>query len=151
MSRECNQFQLVVAVAGPNPARPPKRHVKRTVRVPAAALLVAAVTVATLLPAGTAGPVPTGSVEVPWLGLGIGVDKLAHALGFGVITVATARLAADRRELLAVVLFGLALGAATELAQSGVPGRTPDVFDFLADAVGVAVGTVVHVLWTETE
>ena len=65
-----------------------------------------------------------------------GVDKVVHALIFGVPTYLFGRLV--RRPWWVGLVF-LAHAGLSEWLQTFVPCRDPDVFDFLADAVGVAL------------
>ena len=76
-----------------------------------------------------------GLFRAPW-------DKLAHALTFAIIGAATG-LASGRRgwPLLAFCLLGAtAVGALDEWHQRSLPGRSADLLDLLADAVGGAIG-----------
>lgn len=76
-------------------------------------------------------------------------DKLAHAVTYGVLAGACLlgatggqwRRIGPRSVRLAIIL-AVIYGVSDEFHQSFVPGRTPDVLDVLADAVGavVAVG-----------
>jgi VanZ family protein len=76
---------------------------------------------------------------------GVG-DKQGHAFTFGVLAVLClagltgARLWKVNRSLV-MGAFALAVlyGVSDEVHQSFVPGRTPDVEDLLADALGAAV------------
>lgn len=73
-------------------------------------------------------------------------DKMAHALGYGLLGVLCLVGLAQgdwqhvtwRRGVLAVVMAAT-YGATDEFHQSFVPGRSPDVADLVADAVGAAV------------
>ena len=65
-----------------------------------------------------------------------GLDKVAHVLLFGVPAYLFGRLV--RRPWWVGLVF-VAHAALSEWLQSFVPNRDPDVFDFLADAVGVAL------------
>jgi VanZ family protein len=75
-----------------------------------------------------------------------GEDKLAHItvyaiLGFftmGALT-GTLRLRRIPRPWLAVLLV-IAYGVLDEIHQHFVPGRTPDIFDVMADATGGMLG-----------
>lgn len=79
-------------------------------------------------------------------------DKPAHAATYGVLAVACliglagarAGRVSGRLALVAWVLATL-YGVSDEWHQSFVPGRTPDVADVLADAVGAALA--VGVAW----
>ena len=75
-----------------------------------------------------------------------GVDKVAHFGAYALLAWLLA-FAAGRSRLpiaLAVVL-GLLYGATDEIHQSFVPGRSPDVLDWFADAAGVAAATFAYV------
>lgn len=45
-----------------------------------------------------------------------------------------------------VVMFATALGVFAEMAQNAVETRTPDPWDALADAVGVAIGALLWIV-----
>jgi VanZ family protein len=72
-------------------------------------------------------------------------DKLAHTIEYGVLAVLAVR--AFGRSIgpskLATIVFFIALGATVgaidEMIQSHTPGRDMDVFDWVADVVGMAV------------
>lgn len=49
------------------------------------------------------------------------------------------------------VVIGLVLAAATELGQSLIPHRTADVYDFLADVVGLCLGVLAYNLLYRSE
>ena len=74
-----------------------------------------------------------------------GIDKAAH---FGAYALLGWLLvwAADRSVLpLAVgAVLGLLYGATDEVHQMFVPGRSPDVLDWFADAAGVIAATYVY-------
>jgi VanZ family protein len=80
--------------------------------------------------------------EVPYL------DKVLH---FGAYAVLGACLAfAVHRSSLPMalaVLLGAAYGASDEIHQMFVPGRSPDVFDWVADAAGVAAAVYLYSRW----
>lgn len=72
-------------------------------------------------------------------------DKAQHALGFALLAVAAwwaYPAQAWRTRAAALALYG----AAIELAQTASGGRHGDVADWVADAVGVALGWAVVVL-----
>jgi VanZ family protein len=66
-------------------------------------------------------------------------DKVQHALGFLVLTLAYGLLFPDRR---AVVTAGVvALGVAVEVLQALMPfGRHAEIGDLIADGVGIVLG-----------
>ena len=75
-------------------------------------------------------------------------DKIAHLAeyaGFGLLlTVAfrdTIRRAPRWVLMVIVVLVGAAVGALDETYQSTVPGRERELLDWVADVVGVIIGT----------
>lgn len=68
-------------------------------------------------------------------------DKAQHALAFAVLAV-LARLAWPQAHTATVALALLAHGAAIEVAQAATGWRHGDVADWIADAVGVALGWV---------
>lgn len=74
-----------------------------------------------------------------------GLDKAAHFGAYAILGWLLAR-AADRSALPLVVgvLLGLLYGASDEVHQMYVPGRSPDVLDWFADAAGVAAATFVY-------
>ena len=77
-------------------------------------------------------------------------DKLAHLAeysGFGLLLTLAFRgtLRRTRRWLLIVivVLIGAAVGALDEAYQATVPGRERELLDWVADVLGVLVGTCI--------
>jgi VanZ family protein len=67
-------------------------------------------------------------------------DKVVHCMMFAVCGFLVARAWADRFSLVFLVVGLLVFAGFTELFQSVVPGRSGDVADFLADAVGIFTG-----------
>ena len=102
----------------------------RTVWLVVAAGVALAVQLAGVYLPGSAVP---SEVSIPY------ADKVVHFLIFGVPTYLFARLTG--RTWLVAAIF-LAHGAVSEFVQTFIPGRDPDVFDFTADAVGVAAAIV---------
>jgi VanZ family protein len=43
-----------------------------------------------------------------------------------------------------IILFGFIIGMSDEFYQSFVPGRQSSIFDFMADALGVLIGTMIY-------
>ena len=72
-----------------------------------------------------------------------GVDKIMHALIFGIPTYLFGRLVRRPGQVALVGLVFLAHAALSEWLQQFVPYRDPDVFDFVADAAGVALALIV--------
>ena len=79
-----------------------------------------------------------------------GVDILGHLVLFGpwgfglafLLRMPVLRGRAILEVLALVALAGAVFGLFTELLQNAVAGRSGDVFDFLADAFGAAVGAL---------
>lgn len=75
-----------------------------------------------------------------WIDLRPPLDKVAHALSFGVL--ASLFYFATGRALLPVLLASL-YGVTDELHQSFVPGRDADLWDWVADTIGAALAVSV--------
>lgn len=72
-------------------------------------------------------------------------DKAQHATGFAVLALLGYR--AHRRSLVGLTLGLLIYGVAIELAQSATGWRQGDAQDWLADAIGIALGLSLSALW----
>jgi VanZ family protein len=77
-------------------------------------------------------------------------DKVAHMAefaGLGLFLSVAFRGSLPRKRrgqtMLLVIAIGLLIGVSDELYQSTVPGRVVDFFDWVADALGILVGSVV--------
>jgi VanZ family protein len=73
-------------------------------------------------------------------------DKITHACAFGAMCLLAVRAGRAlwpdrplRARLLPAVLFCLVYGGTDEIHQYFVPGRSCDVFDWIADIVGAAI------------
>ena len=66
-----------------------------------------------------------------------GLDKLVHACEFGLLGFLAARAWG---RFWPVVLAAILFGALDEVHQVFTPGRTPSVYDALADALGAFLG-----------
>ncbi len=69
-------------------------------------------------------------------------DKLNHALAYGVLAVSGGIGFKGWRSLLMVGLGLVVLGAGLELVQSVTPNRDGNIFDAVANFVGIAIGSV---------
>jgi len=78
-----------------------------------------------------------------------GIDKLFHAGAYGVLglLVAFAVGATTRRAAGVAVVIASLYGVSDELHQYFVPGRSCDVFDWLADTGGAAVAVALLGVW----
>lgn len=86
-----------------------------------------------------------GLEATPAVPSGVGLDKVAHLGMYGVLgwLLGRAWFAVDRRVTwLLPLLLPLLLGAADELRQRALTGRTGDVADWFADGAGATSGMV---------
>ena len=82
---------------------------------------------------GTLTPLPQ-KIDAP------GTDKWHHFIAFAALTYPLT--ASNKRFGIAIVIFGLSLGAAIEIIQPYV-NRFSDLNDFKADAVGIFIGYLI--------
>ncbi len=77
----------------------------------------------------------------------VDIDKVGHFLVFGLLATLLCRLGQGWRAagwaLLAASLFGMT----DEWHQGFVPGRAPDVFDWVADTLGAALAVTLYAGW----
>jgi hypothetical protein len=79
----------------------------------------------------------------------VGGDKIIHAGIFAVFSVLWRR-ATSPRSVPIIFVSGLALAIITELGQAtSLVGRDGDLWDGLADTVGMAIGLVVASFWMQ--
>jgi VanZ family protein len=76
-----------------------------------------------------------------------GTDKLAHFAAYSVLGFLLAR-GADREvsPIWVAIPLGWLIGALDEVYQGFVPGRAPEVGDWVADAIGVTAGFFLYLL-----
>ena len=67
-------------------------------------------------------------------------DKLNHLLGYGILMAWWSQLYLESSTRLRLAISFIALGVAMEIAQGFTPTRQPDVFDVLANLVGILLG-----------
>ena len=93
-----------------------------------------------LLPGGAMPPVPT----FDWF------DKAAHFGAFLCLTVLTARsfraLPLPPRPVLSAALITLAYAVSLELLQGLIPGRLVDVWDLVANGLGIVAGFLLQTM-----
>jgi VanZ family protein len=85
-------------------------------------------------------PAAAGLIAAPW-------DKVAHFTVYAAIA-ALLWIAAGARMPLLVIAATIAIGALDELHQVGIPGRSADAMDFLADTCAVAATVAVLAIKT---
>jgi VanZ family protein len=77
--------------------------------------------------------------------LHLGRDKIAHFAAYAVLGFFLARARqASGLSAVAAALLGVAYAASDEWHQSFVPGRSAEVADWLADALGVVAGLFLY-------
>jgi VanZ family protein len=93
------------------------------------------------------------SVEMP-PGIVPHLDKVIHAVEFGILAVLLARavritsLTASLPLVFAIALyFTVFYGVTDEFHQSFVPGRSADFDDLLADTIGAAIAAAGYLFW----
>lgn len=94
----------------------------------------------------------SGQGEISTPDVGLSLDKLAHFGVFGVLATSVIRLSAVRRRgrsgagwaWAAVAAFG----ALDEFRQSFTPGRSVELADWIADALGAAAAIGLYQGWT---
>ena len=69
-------------------------------------------------------------------------DKIVHVLAFAGLSFIGG--SAYPARMLVLALFLVLLGATIEVAQGFTPDRSPELFDFLADVVGIALGFITY-------
>ncbi|MEZ5931491.1 MAG: VanZ family protein [Alphaproteobacteria bacterium] len=76
-------------------------------------------------------------------------DLLGHVLLFAVMSVAVVTFARSRTQIITLAVLSIAYGVALEFGQAYVPGRTFDVADAIANAVGGVAGCLTALVLLE--
>ena len=80
-----------------------------------------------------------------------GSDKVVHFALYGLMATLVARVHAVARTrplgMYAAILIVSVFGVTDELHQHFTPGRTMDVWDWVADTLGAVVATVMYAEW----
>ncbi|MEM9227710.1 MAG: VanZ family protein [Verrucomicrobiota bacterium] len=88
---------------------------------------------------------PTGMHDI------IHKDKLAHLLVFGLLATAIYRACppawSQRKSIGTAIGFTVLFGLFDELHQGTTPGRSMDIYDWIADAIGAVLATLVYTRW----
>lgn len=83
----------------------------------------------------------------PSTSVSVGNDKVGHFIAYGALMFNLGLLTFDHsRKFLLAILLALGYGALMEWGQSFVPGRTVSVYDMIANAGGVGIGSVLAFL-----
>lgn len=98
---------------------------------------LAAVAVMSLLPEKALPPMPDVS------------DKVEHAVAYAVLAGLAALSWRQGRELLLAFAALILMGAAIEILQRWIPGRSGEWLDFAADVAGVLIGAAASTLYSE--
>ncbi len=75
------------------------------------------------------------------------VDKYGHFLVYGLLATLTARLGNGGRAAAAALVATSIFGLTDEWHQSFVPGRSCDVWDWVADTSGAALAVTLYAGW----
>jgi len=67
------------------------------------------------------------------------LDKVAHFLMFGFLAYQSLKAIIDKTKIPEVLLTCILLGLLTEVLQQFIPGRGMDIYDGIADTLGVAI------------
>lgn len=77
-------------------------------------------------------------------------DKLEHSLAYAILTF-LARSAGPTRPAILIGALCVLYGGMIEGAQFLSPGRHPDFFDGIANALGVLLGLVLYQVWLKLQ
>ena len=88
------------------------------------------------------------SFATPSLNFILPIDKVGHFLIFGLLATFVMRIPKmyllGWRGALASTLIVIAYGAVDEWRQSYIPGRTTEIYDLVADALGVSIAVLAY-------
>lgn len=68
------------------------------------------------------------------------LDKIAHFIIFFFLAINISFKYWKNEKLIEAMFFGIILGFATEVIQQFIPGRNMDIYDAIADTLGIIVG-----------
>ena len=74
-------------------------------------------------------------------------DKVAHFLTYFILTFIALLSSNQKHSLLSILAIQVLIGVCMEVAQSFIPGRTPEFLDVLANSLGVLFGALVYFLF----
>lgn len=74
-------------------------------------------------------------------------DKVLHFLTYFVLAFIALLSSKQKHSLLTILAIQILIGVFVEVAQSFIPGRTPEFLDILANSFGVMFGALVYFLF----
>lgn len=74
-------------------------------------------------------------------------DKIVHFLSYFILSFFALLSSRQKHSLLSILALQVLIGIGVEVAQSFVPGRTPELLDILANSLGVILGALVYFLY----
>lgn len=90
------------------------------------------------------------SLATPELNFILPIDKVGHFLIFGLLATFVVRIPkmylSGWRGALASALIVFAYGAVDEWRQSYTPGRSVEIYDFVADALGASIAVLAYTI-----
>ena len=72
------------------------------------------------------------------------LDKVAHFLLFAFLAYQTLKALISKEGVTEVIIWSVLLGFLTEFLQQFIPGRNMDIYDALADTLGVFSAFYLH-------
>ena len=89
--------------------------------------------------------IPGKSMPKSWFSLGW-EDKIYHIIEYSVVGILAYRsyYGSFQRPFLIIFICGFCFGLFDEIYQSMIPGRFPNAFDVIADAIGVILGSTAY-------
>lgn len=75
------------------------------------------------------------------------IDKITHFAVYGLIGTLLCRMGQGWRAAIWAVVAASAFGATDEWHQSFVPGRSPELADWVADTLGALTAVLLYRLW----
>lgn len=74
-------------------------------------------------------------------------DKVAHFLTYLILTFVALLSSRQKHSVLTILALQILIGVFVEVAQSFVPGRTPELLDILANSLGVLLGAFLYFIF----
>ena len=81
------------------------------------------------------------SIQIPF------TDKVVHLLTYFILTFIALLSSNQKHSLLTILAIQILIGVCVEVAQSFIPGSTPEFLDVLANSLGVLFGALVYFLF----